>query len=278
MKQQYVQAPVTTAEMISKPVRENILGTYVSALNMEMALEQMDFWIKEGICNYICVTPAHSIMDGYHHSDLRAIFNASGMTVPDGMAVVWLLKMKGHQSVERVYGPDLLMAVCEYGCNKDYRHYFYGGASGVTEKLIHKISTQIPRLKVAGAYSPPFRPLTAEEDEAVINAINSSEANILWVGLGSPKQEIWMDEHLGRINVPVMVGVGAAFDFLSGNKPQAPLWMQRNGFEWMFRFLHEPKRLYPRYRQYPKFVFLAMLDLLGLKKFYPDDRLGRQDQ
>lgn len=277
MKQQRLQPTVTLAEIGSEPVRENILGTYVSALNMDMALAQIDFWIKEGICNYVCVTPAHSIMDGYHHSDLRAIFNASGMTVPDGMAIVWLLKMKGHQSVGRVYGPDLLMAACEYGCDKDYRHYFYGGASDVTGKLIQKISAKIPNLQVAGVSSPPFRPLTAEEDEAVINAINSSGANILWVGLGSPKQEIWMDKHLARIHVPVMVGVGAAFDFLSGNKPQAPLWMQRNGFEWLFRFLHEPKRLWPRYRQYPKFIFLATLDILGLKKFNSNDRLGRQD-
>ena len=194
--------------------RENILGTYVSALNMDIALERLDSWIRERTRNYVCVTPAHSIMDGYHQSALRAIFNASGMTVPDGMAGGWLLKMKGHQNVGRVYGPDLLMAACKYGCDKDYRHYFYGGASGVTGKLVQKISGQIPNLTVAGTYTPPFRPLTAEEDEAAVDAINQSEADIVWVGLGSPKQEIWMDEHLGRIHAPVMVGVGAAFDFL----------------------------------------------------------------
>ena len=257
--------------------RENILGTYVSALNMGMALEQLDAWISGQTRNYVCVTPAHSIMDGYHHTALRTIFNSSGMTVPDGMAVVWLLKMKGHQNVGRVYGPDLLMAACEYGCEKGYRHYFYGGASGVTGKLVQKISEQIPSLTVAGTYSPPFRPLTTEEDEAVVDAINHSGADIVWVGLGSPKQELWMDEHRSRIESPVMVGVGAAFDFLSGNKPQAPLWMQRNGLEWLFRFTHEPKRLWPRYRHYPKFVLLAMLDLFGLKISASDEQLKKTE-
>jgi len=252
-----------------KTIRENILGTYVSVLNMEMALAQLDTWLTEHSSHYVCVTPAHSIMDEYNQSELRPIFNASGMTTPDGMAVVWLLRLKGHRHVRRVYGPDLLLATCLHGLEKGYRHYFYGGAPGVAEKLIEKVSLRFPGLQIAGAFTPPFRPLNNEEDEEIICRINKAHADIVWVGLSSPKQEIWMHAHLGKLEAPVMVGVGAAFDFLSGNKPQAPLWMQRNGLEWLFRFTNEPRRLWPRYRQYPKFILLVILEWLGLIKVKP---------
>ena len=243
---------------------ENILGINVSALNMNMALEQLDGWIAERVLRYVCVVPAHSIMDGYQQPYLRAIFNSSGMTTPDGMAVVWLLRLKGHRHVKRVYGPDLLLATCEHGLKKGYRHYFYGGAPGVADGLIERLSAHCPGLQIAGTLSHPFRPVALEEDREIISQINKSRADIIWVGLGSPKQEIWMHAHLGRITAPVMVGVGAAFDFLSGSKPQAPAWMQRSGLEWLFRLSHEPKRLWPRYRQYPKFIVLAASELLGV--------------
>lgn len=247
-------------------IRENLLGTHVSAINMEMALTQFDLWLAERRSQYVCVTPAHSIMDGYNQPKLRTIFNASGMTVPDGMAIVWILKLKGHSHVQRVYGPDLLMAACEHGLPKRCRHYFYGGAPEVTEKLAQRLLNDFPGLQIAGIYTPPFRPLTTEEDEEVTQQINEANADIIWVGLGSPKQEFWMQAHLDKINTSIMVGVGAAFDFLSGNKPQAPLWMQHNGLEWLFRLLHEPKRLWPRYRQYPKFVVLIILGFFGITK------------
>ncbi len=246
--------------------RENILGLNVSALDMEMALELLDFWLSKSSPQYVCVTPAHSIMDAYNRPELRSIFNASGMTTPDGMAVVWLLRLKGHRHVQRVYGPDLLLAACKHGVGKGYRHYFYGGGPGVAEKLAKKISTQLPGLQIAGVFTPPFLPLNPEEDEEIIFQINNAHADIVWVGLSSPKQEIWMHKHLGRIEAPIMLGVGAAFDFLSGSKPQAPLWMQRNGLEWLFRFANEPGRLWPRYRQYPKFVMLVILEMFGLLK------------
>ncbi len=250
--------------------RENILGTHVNTLNMEMALAQLDHWVQERSCQYVCCTPAHSIMDGYNQPELRRIFNSSGMTVPDGMAVVWLLKLKGHRHVGRVYGPDLLMAACMVGCKKGYRHYFYGGNAGVTEKLAQRLSTQYPGLQIAGIHTPPFRQLTGEEDAEVVMQLNDSGADIVWVGLGSPKQEVWIKEHRNRIKAPVMIGIGAAFDFLSGNKPQAPIWMQRNGLEWLFRFGNEPKRLWPRYSQYPKFALLVALELLGIHNSYTE--------
>lgn len=234
-----------------------------------MALGQLESWIRERSHRYVCVVPAHSIMDGYTDPNLRPIFNSSGMNTPDGMAVVWLLKLRGHRHVQRVYGPDLLLATCQHGLEKGYRHYFYGGGCGVAEKLVEKLSISFPDLQVAGTFTPPFRPLNREEEAEVICRINQAHADIIWVGLSSPKQEIWMNEHVGKLDAPIMVGVGAAFDFLSGSKPQAPFWIQQMGLEWLFRFASEPKRLWPRYRQYPRFVLLVTLEMAGVFKAEP---------
>lgn len=248
--------------------RGSILGVKVSAINMEMALGQMALWILSRQKGYVCVTPAHAIMDCYDQPELRRIYNHSGLTTPDGMAVVWLLRWLGHQQVERVYGPDLLLAACEHFVESGVRHYFYGAEPGVAERLAARLKEQIPGLVVAGIESPPFRALTAEEDDAVAERIRAASPDIVWVGIGSPRQEMWMAEHLDRLDVPVLVGVGAAFDFLSGNKPQAPRWMQRSGLEWLFRLASEPVRLWRRYvLGYPLFVVLVTLQMLGLRKF-----------
>lgn len=244
--------------------RQLILGVEISCINMEMAIAQLDNWIIERSPQYVCVTPAHSIMDCYNRPELRQVFNTSGMTTPDGMAVVWLLNLMGFRQVQRVYGPDLLLATCMHGLENNYRHFFFGGAPGVAEELVVKLTARFPRLQIAGIITPPFRTPNVAEDDTVIRQINASKADIIWVGLSSPKQEIWMHEHLGKLNAPVMIGVGAAFDFLSGSKPQAPLWVQRSGLEWLFRFASEPTRLWPRYRQYPKFIFLVIAEKLGL--------------
>ena len=148
-----------------------------------------------------------------------------------------------------------------------YRHFFYGGTPRVAEDIISKLRKLFPEIQIAGSYSPPFRPLTTDEEVEIQNKIDSSKADIVWVGLSSPKKDLWMAEHLGVIEASVMVGVGAAFDFLSGHKSQAPRWLQRSGLEWLFRLASEPHRLWPRYRQYPKFLFLIFAQLLGLKKF-----------
>ena len=244
-----------------------ILNVRVSAINMEKALRTMGEWIDQGQRQYVTVTPAHAIMDCYRHPELRPIFNASGMTTPDGMAVVWLLRLMGEKQVSRVYGPDLVLAACERSLQTGWAHYFYGGAPGVAEKLAGRLCERYPGLRVVGMAAPPFRPLTPEEDEADCRRINASGADIVWVGLGSPRQEVWMSEHLGRLNVPVMVGVGAAFEFLSGTKSQAPRWMQRSGLEWLYRLISEPRRLWRRYARYPLFALLATAQLLGLRRF-----------
>ena len=247
--------------------RQDIIGVEVSAIDMDLALRAIEHWSDTAEPNYVCVTPAHSIMDAYHDPAFRNILNSSGLTTPDGMSVVWILKLKGYKEVDRVCGSDLMLAVCRYGLERHCRHYFYGGAPGVAEALVSRLTDRFEDIQIAGIHSPPFRKLTDDEDQAEIEKINSTNPDIVWVGISSPKQERWMAEHLGKIEAPVMIGVGAAFDFLSGKKPQAPRWIQRSGFEWLFRLATEPKRLWPRYRQYPLFVWLVLLQLLGLKEF-----------
>jgi len=234
---------------------------------MDLALRAIEHWIDAAEPNYVCVTPAHSIMDAYHDGGFRRILNSSGLTTPDGMSLVWILRLLGHKEVDRVYGSDLMLSLCQYGVEKEYRHYLYGGEPGVAEALASRLTDRFEDIQIAGIHSPPFRKLTNEEDQEVVEKINSTNPDIVWVGFSSPKQERWMAEHLGKIEAPVMIGVGAAFDFLSGRKPQAPRWIQRSGLEWLFRLVTEPKRLWPRYRQYPNFVWLVLLQLLGLKEF-----------
>jgi N-acetylglucosaminyldiphosphoundecaprenol N-acetyl-beta-D-mannosaminyltransferase len=252
---------------VNRIQKVNVLGVGISAINLSLAIASIDSWIKHYQPNYVCVTPAHSLMECYHQPYLRTIFNSSGLTAPDGMSVVWLLKLSGRSHVERVYGPDLMLAVCEYSQKTHWRHFFYGGAPGVAEKLTVSLRTRFPDLRVVGTYSPPFRDLTCDEDKRIVDRINETHPDVVWVGISSPKQEQWMHSHLGKVDAPVLIGVGAAFDFLSGNKKQAPRWMQRSGLEWLFRLVSEPQRLWRRYIQYPLFGFLVLLQVLGLKRY-----------
>jgi N-acetylglucosaminyldiphosphoundecaprenol N-acetyl-beta-D-mannosaminyltransferase len=250
--------------------RGSILGVGVSAIRMGQAVQAIGSWIASKEQHYVTVTPAHAVMDAYRDPHLRRILNASGLTTPDGMAIVWLLRLQGFREVERVYGPDLLLAVCRDGLSKGYRHFLFGGEVGVGEQLGRQLVDRLPGLRLVGSWAPPFGPVSEELSRADVERINAAGPDIVWVGLGTPKQERWMAAHLGRVSAPVMVGVGAAFDFLSGRKPQAPRWMQRSGLEWLFRLATEPRRLWPRYRQYPVFALLATAELLGLKRFPAD--------
>ena len=250
--------------------RVNVLGVGVSAVNMARTLEVIDSWLRDRRRNYICLTPAHSVMACYRDPDLRRIFNASGLTTPDGMSIVWILRRRDHREVGRVYGPDLMLACCERFLGPQYRHFLYGGQAMQLDALRARLQDRFPGLVVSGTYAPPFGALTPEEDAQIVRMINRSGADIVWVGLGSPKQERWMAEHLGRIDAPVMIGVGAAFDFLVGLKPQAPRWIQRSGLEWLFRLATEPRRLWPRYRSYPLFALLVLAQELGISRFTPE--------
>jgi N-acetylglucosaminyldiphosphoundecaprenol N-acetyl-beta-D-mannosaminyltransferase len=247
--------------------RGNILGVHVSAVNSAQALDRLDNWITRRERNYVCVTGAHGVLECHADPGLRRAFNESGMTTPDGMPLVWLLKLQGHRSVGRVYGPDFMLQACRRSVQKRWKHFFYGSTPETLAELSRRLQEQYPGLRVAGSYAPPFRPLTPEEDALVIQTINAARPDIVWVGISTPKQEQWMMDHVGKVDATVLIGVGAAFDFLSGRKPQAPLWMQRSGLEWLFRLATEPGRLWRRYARYPLFVMLAAAQLFGLTRY-----------
>jgi len=246
----------------------NVLGVKVSAINMSMVLETIDGWIKKNEQNYVTVTGVHGIIESQRDEQIRTIHNSAGLVTPDGMPMVWANHVQGNRHVSRVYGPDLMFAVCEQSEDEGYKHFFYGGAEGVPELLKEKLTERFPQLQVVGTYSPPFRPLTPEEDAAICKMIDDSGADIVWIGLSTPKQERWMYAHMGKFKAPVMIGVGAAFDFHAGLKSQAPLWMQRSGLEWFYRLITEPRRLGKRYLiNNPLFVYLILLQALGIKSY-----------
>lgn len=251
--------------------RVNILGVGISALNLTQAVNIIDAWIETGERHYVCVTGVHGVMESQRDEQLRQIHNRAGMVTPDGMPLVWLSRCKGYRNVSRVYGPDLMLAVCKRSISTGARHFLYGGAEGVPERLAGELQSRFPGLRVAGTYSPPFRLLTREEHLACLEKINGSKADILWVGLGTPKQERWMAENVHRVNAAVLIGVGAAFDFIAGLKGQAPLWMQRSGLEWLYRLISEPQRLWRRYLiNNPLFILMIIAQTLGWKRYSID--------
>lgn len=248
--------------------RTNVLGVGISAVNPALALQTITGWIESGQHQYVCVTGVHGVMESQKNEALRTIHNRSGMVTPDGMPMVWLSKLSGHPHVDRVYGPDLMLSVCDASRLHGYRHFLYGGNEGVAEHLAETLRSRFPGLSIVGTECPPFRALTPEEDAAVVEKINASGAQIVWVGLSTPKQEQWMAAHVDRLNANVLLGVGAAFDFHTGQARQAPRWIQRSGFEWLFRLVTNPRRLWKRYlRNNPTFVYRVVQQQLGLKTY-----------
>jgi N-acetylglucosaminyldiphosphoundecaprenol N-acetyl-beta-D-mannosaminyltransferase len=234
----------------------DVLGVPVSAITMAEALDTIDGWIRTRTPHYVCVTGVHGVMESQRDEEIRRIHRRAGLVTPDGMPLVWLAHLRGHRQVERVYGPDLMLAYCARSIRTGTRHFFFGGAPGMADRVAAGLSRRFPGLSVAGTHAPPFRPPTREEDDRMIAMINQADPDIVWVGLSTPKQERWMAEHVGRLRAAVLVGVGAAFDFHAGAKPQAPRWMQQHGLEWSFRLATEPRRLWKRYLiNNPSFVW-----------------------
>lgn len=244
---------------VAGPPRVDVLGVHISALTMPTAVAEISRWIQTREQHYVCVTGVHGVMESQRDPELAAIHNASGLTTPDGMPMVWAARRAGRTETERVYGPDLMLALCEKAAAEGWRSYFYGGKQGIPEQLADRLSQRFPGLPVAGTWSPPFRQLTPAEDDEVVERINRTGADIVWVGLSTPKQERWMAAHLGRLTAPVLIGVGAAFDIHAGALPQAPRWMQRSGLEWLYRLAREPRRLWRRYlTNNPRFVWAIL--------------------
>jgi N-acetylglucosaminyldiphosphoundecaprenol N-acetyl-beta-D-mannosaminyltransferase len=227
--------------------RVDVLGVGVSAIDMPMALQLIDQWISQGDRRYICVTGVHGVMESQRDPRLRNVHNRSGLTTPDGMPLVWAGRAAGARHMDRVYGPDLMLAACELARARGYSSFFYGGRPGVPERLAARLEDAYPGLKIAGTYAPPFRQLSVEEDEDVVRLISAAQPDLVWVGLGTPKQELWMAAHAHQLDTGVLIGVGAAFDIHAGLTRQAPRWVQRSGLEWAFRLAQEPRRLWGRY-------------------------------
>ncbi|WP_309385090.1 WecB/TagA/CpsF family glycosyltransferase [Cerasicoccus frondis] len=249
---------------MEKPLtRYDVLGVQVSACDLTTACRLIRQRAESGGKGYVCFCGVHGVMESQRDATLQDIYNGAFINSPDGMPLVWLGKHRSEKSVGRVYGPDVLMALCEQTANTGLRHYFYGGGEGVAEALAARLKAQFPDLEVAGTYTPPFRDLTPEEEQQLISEVDAAQPHFFWVGLGTPKQDKFMHVWLSRLNVNLMLGVGAAFDFHSGRKPQAPRWMQRSGLEWLFRLITEPRRLARRYLVYnPIFVWKITQDYL----------------
>jgi len=255
--------------------RVDILGVHLSAIDMPMALAELDRWIDAREPHYVCVTGVHGVMESQRDDRLRAIHNAAGLVTPDGMPLVWLARWKGRRHVSRVYGPDLMLAACARSMERGWRHFLYGGAEGVPELLAERLRARFPGIAIVGTWSPPFRALSPDEDAELVERIDASGADIVWVGLSTPKQERWMSEHVGRLKAPVLVGVGAAFDFHAGLKPQAPRWMREGGLEWLFRMMTEPRRLWRRYLvNNPTFIWLVARQALGWRRLRDEATRG----
>jgi N-acetylglucosaminyldiphosphoundecaprenol N-acetyl-beta-D-mannosaminyltransferase len=251
--------------------RVNILGVGISAITMRQAVEQILHWIETEAREYVSVCTVHTVMECQRDKVMRSAVNNAGLATPDGMPLVWLGRWRSQATVSRVYGPDLMLAVCKLSANQDYSHYFYGGAPGTPELLADRLKQRFPKLTVAGTYSPPFRTMTTHEDAHIVSQINQAAPDIVWVGLGTPKQDLWMATHRDRLNAPILIGVGAAFDFHAGRVPQAPMWMQGAGLEWFFRLIHEPRRLWYRYLVYnPLFVMLLLAQALRIRHYSLD--------
>jgi N-acetylglucosaminyldiphosphoundecaprenol N-acetyl-beta-D-mannosaminyltransferase len=231
-------------------------------------IHQIEDWIATRVNGrFIAVTGMHGVSESLDDSKLRDILNAADLVVPDGMSLVWVGRLRGCDLKRRVYGPELMESFCA-STGPRYRHFFYGGAPGVAERIASVEQTR-HRIQIAGTYTPPFRPLTPEEERELAEMVERSRADILWVGLSTPKQERWMFEHRNLLNVPVMAGVGAAFDLNSGNLVQAPRWMRENGLEWFFRLLAEPRRLWRRYLiKGSKFVWNVALETCKIRKIH----------
>lgn len=240
-----------------------VIGAPIDAVNWSQALSRLAGWAAARQSRYVCICNVHSVVTAREDKTFAKVIREADMATPDGAPVAWLMRRLGVASQERINGPDLMWHYCAEAAQRNEPIYLYGGQQSTLDILQRKLLEQFPGLKIAGAYSPPYRPLSAEEDAAVVEAINASGAGTVWVSLGCPKQEKWMAEHRGRINA-VMIGVGAAFDYHAGTIQRAPLWMQRNGLEWLHRVCSEPRRLWKRYLvTNTLFIYYAGRQLLG---------------
>lgn len=224
----------------------DILGVHIAAINMDWLIQYIRAHIHDLSGDYMCVSNVHTTVMASEDESYKAVQNGGVMAIPDGGPLSSVGRRRGAKDMSRTTGPAFMGEILKISVENKYRHYFYGSKEETLEKLKANLLRDYPGIDIAGMYSPPFRPLTEEEDQAIVEKINEAQADFVWVGLGAPKQEKWMAAHQGKVH-GLMVGVGAAFDFHAGTLARAPEWMQKSNLEWLFRLIMEPKRLFKRY-------------------------------
>ena len=271
---------VAELSLQASPERINVLGVGVSILDMQAAVSKIIAGADQPEhAGYVTVTGVHGVIESQRDTELKKVYNQSFLSTPDGMPMVWVGRTLGHRKISRVYGPDLMLEISKASADTQRAHYYFGGNDGVADKLKSDLENRFEGLNVVGTMTPPFRPMTAEEDQNLVDELQRLKPHFFWVGLGAPKQERFMHDFLQRHpdltadwdHGMIMLGVGAAFDFHTGRLRQAPKFMQRCGFEWLFRLAMEPSRLWKRYA-YSNSMFLCRIfpQLLGLKKYEMD--------
>jgi N-acetylglucosaminyldiphosphoundecaprenol N-acetyl-beta-D-mannosaminyltransferase len=248
--------------------RVNVLGVGVNPTTMSETLALIDRHLRGDKAGYICVTGVHGIMEAQKNPDLRNVINRSLTTIPDGRPTVWVGWLGGFRQMRQVTGPHLMLKLCARSVEKGYTHFFYGGGPGVADELKEALQTRFPGLKVVGTYTPPFRPLSLEEERELIEQVAGVKPDLFWIGLSTPKQERFMAEFLHKLDTKLMLGVGAAFDIHTGRIADSPPWLQAMGLQWLHRLMQDPARLWKRYlTNNPRFLCLIAMQLLRIRQY-----------
>lgn len=246
----------------------NVLGIGVHAVDMESAVARMRLAIEEGSKGYVCLAGVHGVMEARRHADLRDILEQAYLVVPDGMPMVWMGHLQGLRKMQRVFGPDLMLEMIGGKDFAQMRHFLCGGEPGVAEQLREKLTRRFPWASIVGTYTPPFRAMTAEEESDLAARVQAARADVVWVGIGTPKQEAFMQRTLPLLDTKLMIGVGAAFLYHTGAIRDSPEWVKRAGLQWLDRLLQEPARLWRRYLlNVPLFLLQATLQVVGLRSY-----------
>lgn len=249
--------------VVPDKVGPGVLGVRFDFTDYDTVFESICRWQAGGERRYITITNPHSVMTCRRDAEMARATSGAALVLPDGVGVIWAAGILGFPNHGRVTGPTFMLRCCDQGRQYALRHYFFGGRPGVADTLVARLSEKFPGLAVAGTCCPPFRSLSEAEDRALVEQINASRPDVVWVGLGAPKQEKWMLSHLGKIEAAAMVGVGAAFDFHSGQVRWAPSWIRKLGLEWAYRLALEPRRMWRRNLDSPLFGLMVILQRCG---------------
>ncbi|HNU99576.1 MAG: WecB/TagA/CpsF family glycosyltransferase [Verrucomicrobia bacterium] len=254
------------------PRRVNVLGVGVSVLNLRTAVETLTEAVGQRRKGYVCVSNVHVLVEAQYNPAYKRVLNRAFLVTPDGMPLVWAGRLAGYREMGRVYGPELMLAVFEATRTTGQTHFLYGGMPGVAEDLKNRLEARFPGVRIVGTGCPPFRPLSAKEETELEAQVRAARPDFFWTSISTPKQDLFNAALLPRLDTALMIGVGAAFDFHTGRVAQAPRWIQRSGFEWLYRLCREPRRLWKRYLTVnPVFLALVLCQITGLKKFTLDD-------